>query len=77
MSMNQLKDTSTNALFLARRMDAMADMLTPEDELAAAQAEVVRGVWLAEMLGVLRDRAEHLGMQIESMHSKRTFTKIC
>jgi hypothetical protein len=66
-AMEQLVDTDSNVRFLARRMDAMvAHTLTPEDELAAGQAELVRGVWLAEMLVVLSERTELFNLQIES-----------
>ena len=65
--MVQLVDTASNDRFLARRMDAMAThTLTPEDELVAGHAELVRGMWLAEMLVILSQRAELLNVQIES-----------
>jgi hypothetical protein len=66
-AMEQLVDMDSNVRFLARRMDGMvAHTLTPEDELVAGQAELVRGVWLAEMLVILSQRAKLLNVQIES-----------
>lgn len=57
-------------------MDTLADMLLPEDELAAAQAEIICGIWLAELLEVLRDRAKCLHVQIESMYLRQTVTTL-
>lgn len=59
-------DTDNNVRFLARRMDAMAHVLAPEDELAAGQAELVRGVWLAELLVALSERADLLNVRMQS-----------
>jgi hypothetical protein len=67
-AVKQLVDTDSNVRFLARRMDAMvAHTLAPKDELIAGQAELVRGVWLAEMLVVLSQRAMLWNVQIESL----------
>jgi hypothetical protein len=51
-------------------MGAMvAHTLIPEDELAAGQVELIRGVWLAEMLAVLSVRSELLTVQRSKVRS--------
>jgi len=46
-------------------MDAMGHVLKPDDELTAGQAELVRGVWLAEMLSAFKDRASLFNIPID------------
>lgn len=45
-------------------MDATSLQLTPQEELNAGQSELIRGVWLTEILIVLKSKAIIYNLEI-------------
>ena len=63
--LDQFKDTESNIRFLARRMDVLGQ-LTPHEEVKAGQAELVRSVWLAEMLRLMETHGKSIDVLMNS-----------